>query len=410
MYLSRILNSSIYNRSGDRVGKVSDLVVTNLNSPLPSVKGVAVKRNSKSTFYIPADDCMKIDQGKISMRTDTLDFTPFERREGEVLIAKEVLDKQIVDVKERQLTRINDIILEKSNNNILVDSVDVSFRSILNRLKIPTWGLVLKYNTIPWEDIQFMGVDFPVKVKIDYDRLESFHPAEIARFIFRGPGYRKGTQIIQSLETEIAADVMETLPIDLQVSILSRMSPKSAAKILSEMESDHAADLLLEFKPEAKENFLNHMELKQVEAVKTLLNYPEGTAGYIMKLEYMRVPQDMTVDELYRKFRTYESLPEFLSYIYVTESSSVKKVVGVVSIWELFKAQTSQTLKQIMIKNLVVAKPLDKPLTVLRRMSQYDLSAIPVVGKTGHILGIVTLHEAIAIILPAHWKTRIGMS
>ena len=121
MYLSRITQSSIFNRSGDKIGRVNDLVVTNLNSPLPLVRGLAVKRNSKNLFFISADDCLKLEEGKVNMRTDTIDFTPYERREGEVLLAKEILDKQIVDVKERHLTRINDIILEKSNGNILID-------------------------------------------------------------------------------------------------------------------------------------------------------------------------------------------------------------------------------------------------------------------------------------------------
>lgn len=410
MYLSKILKNPVINKGGDKIGRVADLVVTNLNSPLPSVRGITVKRNSKNAFFIPAEDCLKFEANKVVMCTDMVDFAPYERREGEVLLAQEVLDKQIVDVKERQLTRINDIFLEKSNSNILVDSVDVSFRSILNRLNVPTWGLVLKYNSIPWEDIQFMGVDFPVKVKIDYEQLESFHPAEIARFIFRGPGYRKGTQIIQSLETEIAADVMETLPLDLQISILTRMSPKAAGRILSEMESDHAADILLDLNTQKAAPLLENMELNKAESVKSLFNYPPGTVGSIMKLEYMYVPQEMSVDELYRKLRLHENLPEFLQYIYITDSSAIKKLVGVVSIWELFKAHGHQKLREIMIKNVITAKPMERPLTVLKRITQYDLSALPVIGKTGHIIGIIIINEAISFILPKHWKTRIGMT
>lgn len=411
MYLSSLINKAIINKSGEKIGKITDVIVTHLSSPVPQVTGFLVSRglnHNNKHFFVPVLDCIEFSKKKVSLCTDTINFSPYERRENEVMLAKEVLDKQIVDVSERQLTRINDIELTQTNGHLYIKSVDVSFRSLLNRLGFPTWGLILNYNSIPWEDIQFLGVDLPVKVKLEYDKLETLHPADIARFIFRGPGYRKGAQIIQSLDENIAADVVESLPLDLQVSIIESMSDKAAGRILSEIESHHAADVLSEFDQAKAEAILTLMLEHQAGAVRQLLTYPAGTAGSIMKVEFIHVPQTMTVSELYETLQTMPKLPEFLMYFYITESTSSRKLVGVVSLWELFKAHERDRLENIMIKNVVVAKPLELARRVLRRITQYDFSAIPVVNKNNNIIGIVTLNDAIRLLIPKHWQTRIG--
>lgn len=410
MYLSRLLGRSLVNKTGEKIGKISDVAVTHLNSPIPAVVGFTAFRDSRNkTFFVPISDCATYEKGKVSLCTDTVNFTPYTRRENEVLLSKEVLDKQIVDVKERQLTRINDIELTQTNGNLFIKSVDVSFRSLLSRLGLPTWGLILKYNSIPWEDIQFLGVDLPVKVKVDYERLETLHPADIARFIFRGPGYRKGSQIIQSLDEEVAADVVESLPLDVQISIINNMSVKEAANILSEMESHRSVDVLSEFEASKAEQILQLMQEKQAAAVRLLLTYPAGTVGSIMKIEYVYIPQNMSVEELYEKLRTMPKLPEFLLYFYVIESPTSKKLVGVVSLWELFRAHSRERIENIMIRNVVVAKPMENPRRVLRRITQYDLSALPVIGKNRHLLGIITLSDAIRLVIPKSWQTRVGL-
>lgn len=408
MFLSSILNKTIVNKSGEVIGKVSEMVVARLNSPLPVVIGIVVSRVRKGKdFFIPVDDVSDFEDRQIRLRTDVVDFTPFQRKNDEVLLSRDILDKQIVDVRERQLTRINDLELSPSGGNVFIRSVDVSFRSLLNRLGIPTRGFILKYNTIPWQNIQFLGVGLPVKVKIDYERLETLHPADIARYIFRGPGYREGTQIIESLEKEIAADVIESLPLELQLNVMENMDIKSAAKILSQIESHHAADLLAGFDTARGEAILALMNSETAHAARELLTYPSGSAGAYMKVEYVTVPKHLTIEELYDQLRSMPKLPEFLLYFYVTESTTSRKLVGVVSVWELFKNSTRLRMEAIMIKNVITAAPLDTARSVLKKMTQYDLSAIPVVNKRGHILGIVTLTHAIEILVPKSWQTRV---
>lgn len=408
MYLSSLLGKPILNKTGERVGKIFDVVVTNLNTPLPPVTGiVASRRSGKKKYFIAITDIVTLEGKTVCLSTDTINYQPFERRPDEMLLSEHILDKQIVDVKERKLTRVNDIEISESNGNAYLSSVDVSLRGILNRLGFPTWGFLFKFNTIPWQNIQFMGVDLPVKVKIDYDRLEKLHPADIARFIFQGPELQRGTKIIQSLEEGIAADVLESLPLDLQVNTIENILPQTAGKILSEMESHHAADLLSELDSPKADNILQFMQEEQAQATRELITYPNGSAGSLMKVEYVSVPKTMTIEEVLQKLKDTPKLPEFLSYIYVVESATSKKLVGVLSIEELFRSEPRTRVENSMEKSLVVAKPFERSREALKKMTQYDISAIPVVNKDHHIIGIVTLTHAIELIIPKSWQTRV---
>lgn len=411
MYLSSLLQRQIYNKSGEKIGKVVELVATNLNASLPAVRGFIASRGVRSrAFFIPIQDIAEIGNKDIRLKTDTINFTPFIQREEEVLLAKDILDKQIVDVKERQLTRINDLELNVSNGNLFLQAADVSFRALLNRLGFPTWGLLFKYSGIPWEDIQFLGVDFPVKVKIDYEKLETLHPADIARFIFRGPGYREGSRIIQSLEGDIAADVVESLPIEFQANILENMSVSAAGKIFSEMESHHAADLLAALNEEKKQQILEKISPAQTKIIRELLTYPTGTAGALMKVEFVSIPKSITVEELYLKLQNSPKLPEFLLYFYISENDDFRKIAGIVSVWELFRSSPRTRMEAIMVTNILTARPLESWRSVLKKMIQYDLSAIPVINPHDHILGIVTLTHAIKLLVPKNWQSRLDLT
>ncbi len=408
MFLSRLISRRIINKSGERVGRIADVVVTNLNSPLPAVTGFVVSRRSgKKKYFIPITDVETFESQMMCLTTDTINYSPFVRREEEVLLQEHILDKQIIDVKERKLTRINDLELTQLNNTLFLSGVDVSLRGILNRLGFPTWGIFFKYNSIPWQDIQFLGVDLPVKVKIDYDRLEKLHPADIARFLFQGPQIQRGAHIIQSLEGDIAADVVESLPIDLQVNIIENMSTASAAGILSQMESHHAADLIAELETTKANELLLAMHQDTARVINELQTYPAGTAGSMMKIEYITAPQNMTVEELLQKLHSSPKLPEFLLYFYITENALLKKLVGVVTIWDIFKAEPRVRLESIMERNVVAVEPNEKARAALKKMTQYDISAIPVVNKKNHILGIVTLTHAIKLVIPKSWQTRV---
>ena len=181
-----------------------------------------------------------------------------------LLLERDLLDQQIIDVHGRKVVRVNDVdIHEESGNDHIVlkiGAVDVGARGAIRRLLkgvVPAAALhvllqKIPPRMIPWEFVDLIEIDPArrVKLKISLDRLAKLHPADIADIVEDlAPAEREA--IFETLDEEVAAETLEEIDPKLQVSILSSLDSDRAADIVEEMDPDAAADLLGDMHPDA---------------------------------------------------------------------------------------------------------------------------------------------------------------
>ena len=409
-YLSDLLGDAVINQSKEKIGTVLDFVITDISATLPRVRGLVIKRGiNKEAVFIPYSDLSVISPKLVKLTTDLVDLTPFIQRNDEVLLAKDVYDKQIVDIDDRRLTRANDLLLEEAHHVLVLKGVDVSVVGILKRLKIPTPANLLKHNIIDWKDVQFLGGPSPMKFKIHYKKLEALHPVDIARIIFEGPGYKQGSRVLASLQDPIAADIIEELSPKLQQNLIEAMKLDDVANVINQMPAHKAADLFVTLGSDYFKKILPLMSLAKVEQIKSLLNYPEFSTGAYMTTDYVAIPSGMTLDQVFTHLSKIEQLPDFMLYMYVLESEFANKLVGVLSVYELFAQDRRSRVETAMVKNLIVSHPQDHIKDSLKKMHRYNLSALPVISRNNgnRLIGVVTFRDAVSYYLPKRWKVRI---
>jgi hypothetical protein len=146
------------------------------------VTGV-VARYRRRDFFVPRARVARIDTGGVRLNSDILDLRRFARREGEVLLARDVLDKQLIDVDGKRVVRVNDVQLIESGGEWLVTGADVTFAGL--------WRRLTPHN--------FFGTDRPVEV-IDWADVLGDLPEHIAE------------DLLERMEHEEKADVQELLP------------------------------------------------------------------------------------------------------------------------------------------------------------------------------------------------------
>jgi len=407
-YVSDLVNNPVLNKAREKIGRVKDLVVSDINKRRPKITGLILKRAGKPDVFIPEHDFAQISKNQITLSTDLVDLTPFKQRENELLLTKDILDKQIVDVDDRRLTRINDLLLEAAERIIFIKAVEISIIGVLKRLGIPTTGKFIKHNLVEWEDVQFLGSDLPVKFNLQYHNLESLHPVDIARIIFEGPGYKQGSKLISALKDPLAADIIEELSPQLQQNLVESMKIEDVADVVNHMPAHKASDLLLTMGPAFAQKILPLLKIKHAGKINELLKYPESSVGAFMTTDYLAVARNISIDELYSQIQDLKNLPDFSLYVYVIESELNNKLVGVLSIYELYSADRRSRIEQIINKNPITITahvPLEE---ALKKMYRYNLSALPVVSrKEGRLLGIITFRDTVSHYLPKRWKTRI---
>jgi len=182
-----------------------------------------------------------------------------------------------------------------------------------------------------------------------------------------------------------------------QVALLSSLSPAEQRFWLRALAPDDTADFLQETTPEQRAEMLAMLDEASRREVRTLLAYAEDDAGGLMSTRYARVRPEMTVDEavLYLRKQANARL-ETIYYGYVLDQE--QRLLGVVSLRELFQAKGNMLVKDVMHCDLVqVPEEMDQE-AVGRLFAQHDLVALPVIDASGRMKGIVTVDDIVDVV------------
>ena len=406
LYLSQVLGRPIIDLEGERVATLKDVIVRLGEEDHPPVAGF-VARYRRRDFFLPRWRISHFGEAGVRLNSDILDLRPFVRRDGEVLLARDVLDKQLIDVDGKRVVRVNDVQLIEAANEWRVTGADVSLIGLWRRLAPAFMRSGRPVEVIDWADVGYLATDAAtVQLKSSRGKLARLHPVEIAR-LAESLSYQHGAEIVESLDDETAAETLEEMAAERQAQILGDMDEERAADILEHMSPDEAADVLGDLPVDKAEDLLNRMDDEEQLEVAELLPYADDTAGGLMTTEFVTLARDLTVGEALARLREMAETPNMIYYLYVVEDEASEKLVGVIALRGLILSDPSSPLKTVMRSDLQVALTDDSAADVAQKIAEYNLLALPVVDEAGEILGIVTVDDAIEILLPRDWRQRL---
>jgi CBS domain-containing protein len=410
IFLSDFLRAEIVDNQQRRIGRVGDLVA-HISEPYPIVHHVVLR--GREGKVIPWSEVRTFEAKELALKSSREDLPISEAADGDVWLARDVLDKQIVDTDGRRVVRVNDLQLSPMRGNLLVVGVDVGGRGLLRRLGAEDLGKTVvrltrrdwRQKVIPWDVVDPIHSDLDsVKLRIAHQKVAKMHPADIAEIVDRlSP--RQRDAIFASLDDELAADVVEEMSAEDQVDVIEALDDERAADILEEMDPDEAADLLADLPEERAEILLDKMDEEDAEEVEELLAYEEDTAGGLMTTEFVAITSDLTAGEAIERLRELEPEAEQVYYVYVVDGR--ENLLGVLSLRDLIVAKPATPITDIMITN-VVSVPLNASHgEVAEVIRKYNLLAVPVVDVDDHLEGIVTVDDVMDSVLSRASKRRL---
>jgi len=350
----------------------------------------------------------RFDEHDARLNTYVIDRHPFERREGEVLLARDVLDKQLIDVDGKRVVRVNDVQLIETGGEWRVTGADVTFAGLWRRLTPHNFvGTNRPVEVIDWADVGYLATDAAtVQLKSSRDKLARLHPVEIAR-LAEALSRHHGSEVIEALDDETAAETLEEMHAEDQARIIGDMEEERAADILEHMSPDEAADVLGDLPEEKAEDLLERMEHEEKADVQELLPYEDDEAGGLMTTEFVVLPRQLTAGEALARLREMAETPNMIYYLYVVEDEASWKLSGVIALRSLILADTDAPLSEVMRDEFQFAHPKDPARDVAETIAEYNLLALPVVDDAGEIAGIVTVDDAMEYLLPKDWRPRL---
>nr|WP_314638611.1 CBS domain-containing protein [uncultured Olsenella sp.] len=412
IYLSQMLGNPVYDLDGERIGRVNDLGIAT-GEVFPRVTSLAVEGPGKTPFMISWRKYVgSFDDDEVRLKVVSTDIRFSYLQPNEVLIARDLLNKQIVDTRGMRVVRVNDLKLsDTSSSQLRLLGAEVGVRGILRSLspaferaslKIArVFGKSIPERIIAWNYMDLVERDLSnVKLSVSHKTLDELHPADVADIIERLDPRLRG-QVFAQLDDEQAADAMAELDDDqMAAEIVGDMEEATASRMLSEMDPDDAAELVSELDYDKAEKLLRLMGVQEQKAIRQLLGYREDTAGRIMTSEFVLVDETGTVDDAITALRGLDENFESVRYVYTKDEEG--RLAGAVSLNDLIVHGGQTVLSDIAESELVVASPDDDQEDVAKDIAKYNLLAMPVVDDARKLLGIVTVDDALDVMEEEH--------
>jgi magnesium transporter len=376
VYLSQLLNKKVY-YDHKVYGEMVDFAVL-ASSPKPLVSSIVVKKGNKKITVSPS--LLQIKRNGALLTSDKAPFFPFDERD--FYLNEDLLDKQVIDINDKKLVRVNDVLME-SNGELRVVGLDVGASGIVRRLGLER-VIKVKPKILPWEMIEAFDYQTgTVKISLTGNSVKNMHPAEIAD-ILEDSGVRERRGIVESLDAKRAAKSIEEADSRTQEAILEELPSNVLKNVVGKMHVADIAELFYKVNPLRIREIIKLLGEERAKKVERLIDFGTDKAGGVMRTGFISFDGNVTVKEAYNSLYKNTPKPEV---ILVTNGN--QRLVGTVSVKDILDIDSLAILKDIVNERKFVYPETDFN-QVIRLFGQYNLRALPVVDKEKKPIGVVT--------------------
>lgn len=406
-YLSNMLGRPVYDSTGEKLGVVSDLAIST-GEVFPRITSLAFKGPGRIPFMISWRKYVgEFTEDEITLSVEAHNIRFSYLQPTEVLLARDLLDQQIVDTQGLKIVRVNDLKLSPSGSQLRLLGAEVGARGILRGLHpliekaavsiAKAFNKKIEERIIAWNYMDLLDRDLSkVKLSVTHKRLGELHPADVAD-ILEQLDPRQRAEVFAHLDAERSAEVIAELEDEFQAETFDDMDDHRASGLLQQMDPDDAADIIRDLPYEKAETLLRLMGVEDAMEIRRLLGYKDDTAGGMMTTQFVSMSEDDTVQDTIETLRALDEDFPSVHYVYVLEEGT-EKLVGVLSMRTLVLAQPDALLKDIMYTDIVTVSPDEDEEEVASDIARYDMVALPVVDEGGYMLGLVTVDDAMDVI------------
>jgi MgtE intracellular N domain/CBS domain len=402
--LAGVVGRPVRNQGGAEIGRLVDVVCRwSGEETYPPVTGLVVRVGHRLAF-VGASAIERIEHNQVLLKSARLDLVDFAPRPGEVTLAEQVLDHQLVDVDGVQVIRAADLYLAPVLDRFSLVGVDVSAQSLLRRLgparwrHTPTPDRVIDWGAIqPFGDTE-QGAAPEVRLRTTNEGLERLRPGELADLLedLMRP---ERQSLLDSLTPEEAADALEEMDPEELASLLREEEPARAAELLDAMEPDEAVDALRDLNSDERAEVMAAMPQDKVSDLVRLLGFPENEAGGFMTTAFLIASTTETVGSLAARLAVHEDCPEELDAVaLVDEDGSM--------VWDLPLLQLLINPTDTVLADLAgEAEPVTVGIhahvdEVAERLIDARRMSVVVVDDAGRPVGRILADDVIDALLP----------
>lgn len=199
----------------------------------------------------------------------------------------------------------------------------------------------------------------------------------------------------RTLPKDRAVEVFERLDASLQADLVSSLQEADVAEVFAELSPDDRVALLDELPASVANRLILGLNEKERALTSTVLGYSQGAVGRYMSPEFVITHPEMTAAETLARVRAQLDDAESIYTIPVTDVG--RRLVGVVSLRDVLRADPVAMVKDLMKKPISVPATLDVE-EAARYCADAKVLVLPIVDAEERLVGILTVDDALQIL------------
>ena len=399
-FLSDIIGKKVLNGK-KKIGKLSDLIIKENGEKFPAVTHLYVGRSfGYPPLVIEWEKVKSVSLKQITV--DIGDVADYAKSPADtaILLKDYVLDKKVLDVEERDIDVVYDILLSMKNSRLYVCDVDFSKQRLYKRMHLRflarTVAEVEEKKMVSWAYIQplenlgsFKG---DIKLNILKEKLSNLPPVDLAD-VLEEMDHEHRVRIFDQLAETKASDTLEEINPTVQRMLIASLDKKKVAKLLNVMTPGQAADILSVLPVPEAETLMKSMSKDNLAKIQDILQHHHENIVNLATRKFLAYPPDETVLEAEERYPRDAADKDEVMYLYVINAE--EKLLGVIDIKELLKAPLKATtkLEDIMQRNFISLKTTSTLKDASLLFARYSFRALPIVDADGKIVGVVSYRD-----------------
>ncbi|OFM31566.1 magnesium transporter [Corynebacterium sp. HMSC072A02] len=185
--------------------------------------------------------------------------------------------------------------------------------------------------------------------------------------------------------------VFDALDAKHQADIIDELGNADVYEFFDELDPEDRVALLDELPAEIADRLLRSLTQTQRDVTGVILGYTKGSVGRRMSPEVPNIHPEMSMEDALRTLRDNADELETIYTVPVTRKD--RRLVGVVSLRELFTAERGILIEDIMNEPVYAYATADAEETV-RWFLPLDMLALPIVDDSHRLVGLLTWDDA----------------
>lgn len=203
-------------------------------------------------------------------------------------------------------------------------------------------------------------------------------------------------KLLTKSDVNQAATEFGQKPSDKAAEMADSLGVSYLVEVVSSLGTDAAADLLRNLPEDFRKKVLTELSDEKSAPLRELLSYKPGTAGSIMAKEFLSVPIEMTIEGVrdYLQALSPDKRGK-VSYIYVVDSNN--RLEGVIQVRDLVFHSAQKPIREILKSPVVQVETAMSQLDVARLLQRHRYLGLPVVNAAQQLVGVVNADNAMQV-------------